>query len=100
MKAFALASDSYVNNKSVMQSIVDEGKYKNENLGGQDQNAIWIKNAEKIDLSFMSEYDGEIKKALNTAYTSYVNGETDYDATIEMFKNEVAANLTTLDWAE
>lgn len=98
MKKFAMDSDSYVNNKSVMQSIVDEGVYSNANLGGQDQNAIWLKSADAIDLSFMSEYDAEIKKALNTAYTAYVLNETDYDGAIEMFKDEVAANITTLDW--
>jgi hypothetical protein len=100
MKAFAIGSNSFVNNKSVMQAIIDEGSGKVENLGGQDPNPIWLKNADKIDLSFMSEYDGEIKKALNTAYTSYVNGETDYDGTIELFKDQVAQNITTLDWDE
>lgn len=100
MKSFALGSDSFVNNKNVMQSIVDEGTYSNANLGGQDQNQIWIKNVEGIDLSFMSGYDAQIKNSLSTAYNSYVNGNTDYEATIELFKDDVAANLTTLDWDE
>ncbi|MGN0667410.1 MAG: carbohydrate ABC transporter substrate-binding protein [Huintestinicola sp.] len=96
MKSYALASGDFLNNKSVMQSIVDEGINSNENLGGQDQFAIWLKNADGINLSFMSAYDKDVKSALETAYKAYAAGEQDYDTAINTFKDGVATSLPSV----
>ncbi|MGN0641722.1 MAG: carbohydrate ABC transporter substrate-binding protein [Huintestinicola sp.] len=96
MKNYALGSGDFLNNKAVMKDIVDSGANSNPNLGGQDQFAIWYKNAENIDLSFMSSYDKDIKGCLATAYKAYANGEQDYDTAINTFKTGVAAAFPTL----
>lgn len=102
MKSYALASSDFVNNKTVMQGIVDSGENKNENLGGQDQFAVFMEAADKIDLAGkITKYDSDIKLAFQTAYDKYNTGDyTSVDETIEAFKDEVAAKITDLTWDE
>ena len=54
---------------------------------------------DKIDLFIHLSMTAKLKKALNTAYTSYVNGETDYDTTIKL-SDQLLRTFTTLDWDE
>jgi len=100
MKSYALASSDFVNNKKVMQDIVDSGENKNENLGGQDQFAVFMDAADKIDLAGkITKYDSDIKQAFQTAYDAYNNGDySSVDETIEAFKDAVAAKITDLTW--
>ncbi len=100
MEAYALASSDFVNNKKVMQGIVDSGKNKNANLGGQDQFAVFMEAADKIDLAGkITKYDSDIKTAFTTAYDAYNKGDyADTAATIEAFKDAVAAKVTDLTW--
>ncbi len=100
MEAYALASSDFVNNKKVMQGIVDSEKNSNANLGGQDQFAVFMEAADKIDLAGkLTKYDGDIKQAFTTAYDAYNKGDyADVNETIEAFKDAVAAKITDLTW--
>ena len=100
MKAYALASEDFVNNKKVMKEIVDSGEHKNANLGGQDQFAVFMEAADKIDLKGkLTKYDADIKQEFTTAYDAYNKGDyASVDETIEKFKDAVAAKITDLDW--
>ncbi len=102
MEAYALASSDFVNNKEVMQGIVDGNKNSNANLGGQDQFAVFMEAADKIDLSGkLTKYDADIKNEFTTAYDAYNKGDySSVDETIEAFKDAVAAKITDLTWDE
>jgi len=98
MKNFATKQSEFVNNKKVMQEIVDAKTNKNENLGGQDQFAVFMQSADKIDLNGkITKYDSKVKAAFQTAYTDYCNGKTaTADAAIEKFKDAVAADFSDI----
>lgn len=100
MEAYALASSDFVNNKKVMKGIVDGKKNSNENLGGQDQFAVFMEAADKIDLAGkLTKYDADIKNEFTTAYDAYNKGDyADVNATIDAFKDAVAAKITDLEW--
>jgi hemin uptake protein HemP len=92
MKAYALAKPDYVNNKTAMQSIVDEKSNSNALLGGQDQFAVLHEGAQKINLNgLITPYDASIKSAFLDAVNAYCAGETaDEAACLEDFKGRVA----------
>ena len=97
MKKYALYASEFVNNKDTMKAIIDEGSNKNAYLGGQDQFAVLFNQADKIDMSYVTEYDSVIKGDFNDATSDYVNGvyATTEDA-IKGFKDAVAADLPNL----
>ena len=97
MKKYALYASEFVNNKETMKSIIDEGTNKNAYLGGQDQFAVLFNQADKIDMSYVTEYDSVIKGKFNDAAGKYAKGEfTDADAAIADFKAEVKDALPNI----
>lgn len=97
MKKYALYASEFVNNKETMKSIIDEGSNKNAYLGGQDQFAVLFNQADKIDMSYVTEYDSVIKGKFNDAAGKYAKGEfTDAAAAIDDFKAEVKDALPNI----
>lgn len=95
MEAYALASSDFVNNKKVMDKIVADGSNTNANLGGQDQFAVFVEAADKIDLNgVITKYDSECKQAFQAAYEDYIKGTyASVDDAIAGFKSNAGAKL-------
>ena len=89
MKKFADNPEYIVNNKEVMQDIVASGTNINENLGGQNPYAVFMEAAENIHIAGNpTEYDTDIKSALQSALYNYNNGNySSTDEAIEAFKS-------------
>ena len=97
MKKYALYASEFVNNKETMKAIIDEGTNKNAYLGGQDQFAVLFNQADKIDMSYVTEYDSVIKGDFNDAVGDYVGKVYDTaDAAIAGFKEAVKADLPNI----
>lgn len=98
MEKYALNKPEYVNSKTVMQKIVDEGSNKNPLLGGQDQFSVLHPAAQNINLNgLITPYDASIKQSFMDAVNAYCAGETaDEAACIDDFKNRVSENQTDL----
>ena len=80
----------YVNNKSAMQTLSDEGKGAYDFLGGQDFIAVFSPLAANVDVSWMSAYDQKVNELLDTQVTAYSKGEKDKETAIADFKTAVA----------
>lgn len=100
MKIFASEKSEFVNNKSVMQEIIDEGTNKNALLGGQDQFKILLANADAIDMEGkITAYDSTIKTNYIDAVNGYIDGT--YSSTedaLAKFSEATAADLPDLAW--
>lgn len=95
MKEYAEKTGDFVNNKPVMQSIIDAKSNSNKLLGGQDHFAVLSKVADKIDMTGkVSRYDSEAKTCLNNSVSALLKGEVaDKAAAIEKCKNDFAAKF-------
>lgn len=95
MKEYSLKTGDFMNNKTVMKSIVDEGSNKNPLLkDGQDQFAVLYSSADKIDLDGkLTKYDSIIKGKFNDSVNNYIDGKTasKEDAIVEFKKSVKAA---------
>ncbi len=104
MKTYATSKPEYVNNKVVMQEIVDANTVTNEyvsaNLGGQNYFAELHESAQGIDLKgLITPYDATIKTDfINAVQTEYLEGGASWEDTQEAFKDKVAEDVTTLEW--
>lgn len=98
MKAYATECGEFVNNKAVMQSIVDAKTNKNAALGGQDQFAILMKAADGINLDGkLTPYDSTIKTQYIDCVNGYVGGTyKSVDDAIEAFKDKVAGKIADI----
>lgn len=85
MKAFALAKPEYVNNKTVMQQIVDDGAAPDDVkalLGGQNYFAELHENAKAIDIKgLITPYDATIKTAFIEAVEKQYCAGKDFTTT-------------------
>lgn len=88
MKKYCLGSKDYVNNKSAIQEIIDEG-FEFDFLGGQNHYALFQEQAEDIDVSTLTGYDQLINEAFAEQVTAYSKGEKDKDTAIADFKAAV-----------
>lgn len=86
----------YVNNKTAMQTLSDEGKGAYDFLGGQDFIAVFSPLADNVDVSFMSAYDKTIGDLLGTQNTEYSLGNKDKETAIADFKAAVAEAYPSL----
>lgn len=95
MKEYAEKTGDFVNNKPVMQGIIDAKTNSNKLLGGQDHFAVLSKVADKIDMTGkVSRYDSEAKECLNDSVSALLKGEVaDKAAAIEKCKNDFAAKF-------
>ena len=76
------------NNKAAIDAV--KNTYKNEFLGGQNDLAVYAKNAEKISLkNVCSAYDAYCTDAFLSVSQDYFNGFTDYNYLIKSFKEKV-----------
>lgn len=104
MKAYATAKPEYVNNKVVMQELVDANTVMNEdisgNFGGQNYFAELHENAQQIDFEgLITEYDATVKtNFVNAVKEQYLDAGASWEDTEEAFKDLVAEAITTLDW--
>ncbi len=86
----------YVNNKTAMQTLSDEGAGAYDFLGGQDFIAVFSPLADQVDVSFMSAYDQKINELLGTQITEYSLGNKDKETAIADFKAAVAEAYPSL----
>lgn len=93
MKEYAQQTGDFVNNKPVMQSIIDAGTNKNKLMGGQDHFAVLSKVADSIDVTGkVTKYDSQAKTCLNDSVSALLKGEVaDKAAAIEKCKDDFAA---------
>lgn len=97
MKKYATSKPDYVNNKVVMQELVDAktdpDSYVTENLGGQNYFEVLHENAKAINLKgLITPYDALVKtEFLNAVTEVYCEGGS-YDDTISQAMDKV---LTT-----
>ena len=76
MEQYALAKSEFVNNPTVMKKIVDDKSNKNPLLGGEDQFAVLLDAASKIDMDGkITRFDSQIKNNFNDAVNKYVKGD-------------------------
>ena len=92
MKDYASQTGDFVNNKPVMQAIIDAKTNSNKYLGGQDHFAVLSKVADMIDVTGkVTKYDAQCKQALNDSVSALLKGEVaDKAAAIEKCKDDVA----------
>lgn len=98
---FMLGTGQITANKAANEIAVAQG-YENPLIGGQNHWEVLAATAEAMEL-VTTPYDAQVKSALQASYQAYVNPEAaDHVETkeecIEMFKDKVAATITTLDW--
>ncbi len=100
MKIFASEKSEFVNNKGVMQEIVNEKTNSNALLGGQDQFGILLKNADVIDMEGkITAYDSTIKTHYIDAVNGYVGGTyATTDEALQAFQEACAGDLPDLAW--
>lgn len=89
MKKMSEETMDYVNNKSAMQALSDEGKGSYEFLGGQDFISAFLPLAENVDVSWMSAYDQKINDLLGPQIEAYQLGTKDLETAIKDFKTSV-----------
>lgn len=89
MYNYSVNAKDYVNNKSAIQQIIDDGKGKFDFLGDQEYYSVFADSAEAIDVSTMTAYDQNINAAFATQVTEYSNGNKDKDTAIADFKAAV-----------
>lgn len=86
----------YVNNKTAMQTLSDEGKGAYDFLGGQDFIKVFSPLAEDVDVSWMSAYDLKINDLFGPQLEQYQLGEKDKETAIKDFETAVAEAYPTL----
>lgn len=86
---YAIESGDYVSNLNVVDAIV--GDLSRESLGGQNHYAFFKQEAENIDASNVTKYDGAINVMLLSAIGEYVEGIATKEQAIENFKENVAS---------
>ncbi len=93
MKEYALKVGDFVNSKTAMKEIIDEGSNSNPLLGGQDQFSVLYEVAQGIDYAGkVSKYDSECKQAFNDSVSKLLKGEVaDKAGAIDDCKKSVAA---------
>lgn len=89
MKKMSEETLDYVNNRSAMKALSDEGKGSYEFLGGQDFISVFLPLADEVDVSWMSAYDQKVNDLLGTQIEQYQLGEKDLDTAIKDFKASV-----------
>lgn len=89
MKAIAEEKMDYMNNKSVMQALSDEGKGEYDFLGGQDYISVFMPMADKVDVSWMCAYDQKINDLLGPQLDAYQLGTKDKETAIKDFKSSI-----------
>ena len=92
MKEYATQTGDFVNNKPVMQSIIDAKTNQNKLMGGQDHFAVLSNVADKIDVTGkVTKYDSQAKTCLNDSVSALLKGEVaDKAAAIEKCKDDFA----------
>lgn len=88
MKNYCLESKDYVNSKTAIQEIIDDG-FEFDFLGGQNHYALFQEQADDIDISTLTGYDQLINDAFAEQVTAYSKGEKDKDSAIADFKAAV-----------
>lgn len=96
MTKMAEQTMDYVNNKTAMQTLSDEGKGAYEFLGGQDFIHAFLPLADEVDVSWMSAYDESINDLFGPYLTKYQNGEASLEDAIAQFKKAVADKFPKL----
>ena len=86
----------YVNNKTAMKTLSEEGKGVYDFLGGQDFIEVFSPLAETVDVSWMSGYDLTINNLLGAQLEAYSLGEKDKETAIKDFKTSVADAFPSL----
>ena len=94
MKKYATSKPDYVNNKVVMQELVDAktdpDSYVTENLGGQNYFEVLHENAKAINLKgLITPYDALVKKEFLDAVTEVYCEGGSYDDTISQAMDKV-----------
>ncbi|MBE6863826.1 MAG: carbohydrate ABC transporter substrate-binding protein [Ruminococcus flavefaciens] len=102
MRKLALDKPEYVNNRTVMQTIVDNNECPNEwvtkDLNGQNYFAELHENAKSIDLKgLITPYDATIKtNFINAVQKEYCEGGASYEDTISKALSDVLTAIPDL----
>lgn len=102
MRKLALDKPEYVNNRTVMQTIVDNNECPNEwvtkDLNGQNYFAELHENAKSIDLKgLITPYDATIKgKFIDAVQKQYCEAGASYEDTISKAQADVFAAIPDL----
>jgi hypothetical protein len=102
MRKLALDKPEYVNNRTVMQTIVDNNECPNEwvtkDLNGQNYFAELHENAKSIDLKgLITPYDATIKSNfINAVQKEYCEGGASYEDTISKALSDVLTAIPDL----
>ena len=96
MKAYAIESGDFANNKKAMEEIIASGENQNELLGGQDQFAVLADVAAGITMSdSISKYDQNLKDTFLNTLLDNIGDDT--DTIIEKFSTQALADNTDLN---
>lgn len=102
MRKLALDKPEYVNNRTVMQTIVDNNECPNEwvtkDLNGQNYFAVLHETAKSIDLKgLITPYDATIKtNFINAVQKEYCEGGASYEDTISKALSDVLTAIPDL----
>lgn len=89
MTGISKKDSDFVNNKSAMESLAKDKKFKNEILGGQNPISIFCEGIDKIDLSNLTSYDQACTEEFQAAMKDYFDGNSSYDEALELFYKNV-----------
>lgn len=96
MYNYSVEKKDYVNNKTAIKRIIDDGKGSFDFLGGQEYYAVFSETADKIDTSIMTAYDQKINDAFAIEAKAYATGEKDKATAIADFKAAVLGQFADL----
>ena len=88
--------NDFVNNKSAMDKLSKDKKFKNTILGGQNPLPIFCDGIESIDLSNLSSYDQGCNEEFQKAMKDYFDGNADYDKALDQFYQSVETKYPDL----
>lgn len=85
----ATKDSDFVNNKSVIETLADNKKFKNEILGGQNPISIFASGIDSIDMSNVTAYDQTCTEQFQNAMKDYFDGNSTYEEALEVFYKSI-----------
>ena len=104
MSEFATKKPEYVNNTTVMDSLISADTVFNQKISGnfkdgQNYFEVLAENAKTIDFKgLITPYDAAVKTAfINNVQEEYLEGGASWDDTVNAFKDDVAEAITNIE---
>ncbi len=88
--------EDYTNNKAAMNELANDASYGSAFLGGQNHIALFVENAEKIDMSNISKYDQGCNESFQAAMKTYFDGTATFEEALNSFYDAVIVKYPNL----